>query len=156
MYNPRWFELDIDWTDQLIFILGVLNITFTSLVVSIFFIKKAPLLLRDMWYDWYYAELNNKLLKLAWFFYTLVKSISTCLMDFDFVFYSLYIVFCVFGLKFHPFFFSWGLLVDFLRIKILKNVIKAVWIPRESLSLTFLLFILIEYYFTLIAYVDLY
>jgi len=79
-----------------------------------------------------------------------------CLSDFEFLYYSGYIVFCIFGITFHPFFFSWGLLVDFLRIKFLKNVVKAVWIPRESLSLTFILFVLIEYYFTMIAYITLF
>ena len=108
-----------------------------------------------MWYDWYYGDIGNKLIKFAWFFYTLIKSVYACLMDFDFIFYTCYILFCVFGLIFHPFFFGWGLLVDFLRIKFLKNVVKAIWIPRESLSLTFLLFVLIEYYFTIIAYVEL-
>jgi len=148
--------LDITWTDQLMFILGILNIVFSCMVISIFFINKAPLLLRDMWYDWYYGDVNNKLLKFAWFFFTLIKSIYSCLLDFEFVFYSLYIVFCVFGLKFHPFFFAWGLLVEFLRFKILKNVIKAVTIPREALMLTFVLFILVEYYFTLYAYISLF
>ena len=128
---------------------------FSSIVVSIFCIKKAPLLLRDMWYDWYYGDIGNKLIKFAWFFYTVIKSVYVCIMDFDFVFYTCYILFCVLGLFLHPFFFGWGLLVDFLRIKLLKNVIKAAWIPRESLSLTFLLFLLVEYYFTLIAFVEL-
>ena len=74
-------------------------------------------------------------------------------MDFEFVFYTTYIIFCILGLAIHPFFVSYGLICDFLRIKILKNVVKAVWIPRESLTLTFLVFILVEYYFSIVAYI---
>ena len=63
--------------------------------------------------------------------------------------------FLVIGLTIHPFFF--GLLTfDFLRIKFLTNVVKAVWIPRHVLALTFIVFLLVLYYFTVIAYMLLY
>lgn len=75
--------------------------------------------------------------------------------DFDFVYYSLYMGFCVIGLVIHPFFFGF-LTVDFLRFKILKNVVKAVWEPRVDMALTFMIFLLLEYYFTLIGYLVLY
>lgn len=75
--------------------------------------------------------------------------------DFDFVYYTLYMSFCVIGLVVHPFFFGF-LTVDFLRFKILKNVVKAVWEPRVDMGLTFMIFLLIEYYFTLIGYLILY
>ena len=43
--------------------------------------------------------------------------------------------------------------MDFLRIKLLKNVVKAVWIPRVELILTLIVFVLIQYYFTVAGYI---
>ena len=67
----------------------------------------------------------------------------------------LYILFAIGGLVIHPFLFCFQL-TDFLRIDLLKNVVKAVWIPRKQLLLTFLVFILEEYYFSLLSYIFLY
>lgn len=71
--------------------------------------------------------------------------------DFDFVYYILYILFAIGGLAIHPFLFAFQL-TDFLRIGLLKNVVKAVWIPKKQLFLTFVVFILQEYYFGLLSY----
>lgn len=76
-------------------------------------------------------------------------------MDFDFVYYLGYMTLLVVGLILHPFFFG-ILTLDFLRTPFLKNVVTAVWHPRHILALTFLVFLLIEYYFSLISYIWLY
>ena len=74
--NPHWFESDnFDWTKQLIFIITLLNVILSSIVVSIFFIKRAPLILNDMWIQWYNSDVGNKIIKVMWFFVTLVKSV---------------------------------------------------------------------------------
>ena len=47
------------------------------------------------------------------------------------------------GLIVHPFFFAFHL-SDFLRISLLKNVIKAIYIPREQLILTYMVFFILK------------
>lgn len=108
-----------------------------------------------MWVEWYNANYGSSLLKLGFFIFNIIKSVYAILNDFDFVYYAFYMIFCVLGLMVHPFYFG-CLTVDFLRIKFLKNVVKAVWIPRDSLGLTFLVFLMAEYYFTIIGYIYFY
>ena len=83
--------------------------------------------------------------------YYLIYSFYLCLTDFDLMYYVLYIAFALLGLLLHPFFFAFHL-SNFLRIGVLTSVVKAIWIPRKQLFLTFVFFILIEYYFTIIGY----
>lgn len=61
-------------------------------------------------------------------------------------------VFVIVAIIIHPFYYGF-LTMDFLRIKLLKAVVKAVYIPRIELMLTFLVFVLIEYYFTILGYI---
>lgn len=57
----------------------------------------------------------------------------------------------ILGLVVHPFIFVF-LLSDFLRIATLKIVVKAIWISKGPMGLSFLVFLLLEYYFTIIDY----
>ncbi|EGR31182.1 MIR domain protein [Ichthyophthirius multifiliis] len=153
--DPRLFQVDrFDWTLNLIQAFGLTNLVFSSLVIVLFFVKKAPLLLEDMWRNWY-SKNQGLTQKLIYIIPLLLQSLKTCLTDFDFVYYTCYISFCIIGLAVHPFFFGF-LIVDFMRIKLLKNVVKAVYIPRVDLALTFMVFVLIQYYFTIISYILLY
>ena len=74
-----------------------------------------------------------------------------CLVDLDFAYYMGYIACIVLGIIIHPFIFVF-LLSDFLRIETLSIVIKAIWITKGPMGLTFMVFILTEYYFTIISY----
>lgn len=58
----------------------------------------------------------------------------------------------ILGLVVHPFLFVF-LLVDFLRIQTMKIVVKAIWISKEPMFLTFLVFFLVEYYYTILVYI---
>ena len=60
--------------------------------------------------------------------------------------------FLIIGLIIHPF-FNGLLILDFTRHKELKNVVKAVWKPKNILALSFMVFVLIEYYFAVVGYV---
>jgi len=54
LYDPRLFFLaEFTWTTELIRILGIINLTFASLVVGLFCMKRAPLLLKDIWIEWF-------------------------------------------------------------------------------------------------------
>lgn len=156
-YEPRFF-LDPSLNDTLIviYVIGISNIVFSGLVVLFFLMKRAPLILeeKDVWSGFQEMKINRfkkLLIAIVKSFYCLYLFAS----DFDFVYYSAYISFSIAGLVVHPFLFCFHL-IDFLRIDLLKNVIKSIWIPRKQLLLTFLILILEEYYFSLLSYIFFY
>jgi hypothetical protein len=131
--------------------MGIVNLCFSSLVVTFFFLKRAPLLLKDIWIEFWSADVRWYA-KVVMLIKTIVQSLVICCTDFEFVYYSFFMACLVLGLIVHPFLFVF-LLVDFLRISTLKIVVKAIWISKGSMFLTFLVFLLVEYYFTIIAYI---
>lgn len=156
LYRPQLFELTVEKTLVLFSILGILNLVFSGLAVLLFFMKRGPLLAGKIWTD-LALKFKHKDKSLSFFrkgfLYNqaVMRSFWACLSDFKLLFYILYIALLICGLSVHPFFYAFHL-TDFLRISILKNVIKAIWNPRSQLLLTLLFFALVEYYFTLIAY----
>lgn len=46
--------------------------------------------------------------------------------------------------------------MDFLKLDQLKTVVQAMWQPKIELGLTFLLMIIIQYYFTILGWVIFY
>lgn len=83
----------------------------------------------------------------------MMKSFINCLFNFEFIYYMIYMIMNVSSLAIHPFLFSFNL-SDFLNIDILKSMLQAIWIPKKQLLLTFMVFLLVEYYFTISAYLS--
>lgn len=131
--------------------MGLVNLVFSSLVVTFFFLKRAPLLVQNLWIDFSKAN-QSFLVTIFLFIKTVIRSLLICCTDFDFVYYSFFITCIVLGLVVHPFLFVF-LLVDFLRIQTMKIVVKAIWISKGPMFLSFLVFILIEYYFTILSFI---
>jgi len=54
------------FTPEMIITLGLINLSFSSVVLFFFFVKKAPLLLHDIWVEWYELDqgLVNKFIML--------------------------------------------------------------------------------------------
>lgn len=121
-------------------------------------LKRAPILSKSIW-DGYLEECEQK--KYGWFkrswnfIITVVKCFLKCLLDFEYMYQTLYLLFSIFGLVSSYVFFIFHL-SDFMRIDVLKGVVSAIYIRRTSLMLTFLLFLLFQYYFTLIGYLAFY
>lgn len=148
--DPHLFMIDdFDGTNRLIKAVGITNIVLSSLVVFLFFLRRAPLLYEPIWKG--FSEIPWGFSKVIKMIVNLIMTLISWLTDFDFAYYAAYIIFALMGLIVHPFFFVFHL-SDVLRIELLKNVVKAVWRPRIPLLLTLLVFLLIEYYFTLIGY----
>ncbi|KRX02872.1 hypothetical protein PPERSA_04075 [Pseudocohnilembus persalinus] len=149
--NPKLFwNENNDWTIKLINTLGIFNLIFSGIVVSIFFLRKAPLLLKDMWVEWWTNQ-TTKFRKFLWFVFNVFRSMYICLNNFDFVYYMVYIVIIVLGLLVHPFFFG-ILTLDMLRSRTLKSVVQAIWYPIDTMGLTFLLFLIVTYWFSIFIY----
>ena len=74
------------------------------------------------------------------------------MQNIDVIYYLSYGSLAFLGVMIHPFFFAFHLTEILIRYPTLKNVVKAVWEPRQSLILTLLLMIIMVYSFTLFAY----
>jgi inositol 1,4,5-triphosphate receptor type 1 len=61
------------------------------------------------------------------------------------------LVFTYLGYKIHKFFYSFMLIEVVIRVRLLNNVIQAIYHPRIQIIVTLILFLLFIYYFTLIA-----
>ena len=152
LHEPHlFFNKDIENTHYLITTIGVVNLVFSSLVVGFTLIKRGPILIEKVWRGFNKTKMNviKRFIK---FLVNIILSIYFCFTDFLFSYYVLFIAVAILGLTIHPFFFVIQL-YDVVRIEVLTNVIKSVWIPKLSLFLTFLVFLMFQYYFTLIGYI---
>lgn len=74
------------------------------------------------------------------------------LLNIDMIYYLAYGVLAFIATLVHPFFFAFHLSEVVLRYPTLRNIIKSFWEPKVALGLTFILVLLMNYYFTLVAY----
>lgn len=149
LWRPSLFGLEYELTFRILNILGATNLAFSSLVVLIFFFKKSPIITIKVWNV--QNKSKNYLMRFLSFIINIFLSLRICLTDFSFLYYMFYIAFLILGLAYHPFFYAFHL-CDFLRISILKNVLKAIWNPKKQILLTLVVLMLVEYYFSLISY----
>lgn len=74
------------------------------------------------------------------------------LLNIDMIYYLSYGVLAFIATLVHPFFFAFHLSEVVLRYPTLRNIIKSFWEPKVALGLTFVLVLLMNYYFSLVAY----
>ena len=119
-------------------------------VVMFFLLKRGPLVFREAWKDKIKATgLISHFIALLT---KLLKTVFTILKSPEILYYLAYGVLAVIGTVVHPFFFAFHLTEILFRYPTLKNVIKAVWEPRKSLGLTFILYLILNYIFSLFAF----
>lgn len=124
---------------------------FLAIVLMFFLLKRAPLLIEDTWKGFFQTDMScfkRFILGIV----KLGKSLVKLLTDFDIIYNLGYMALVVLGRIIHPFLFAVSL-SDFLRSGDLKNVVKAIYNPRVELTLSFILFLVLEYYFTLVVYI---
>jgi hypothetical protein len=73
------------------------------------------------------------------------------LINFQFIYYALYIIFIILGYFQHPFFYAFSLLELVNRVEVMLSVLKAMYIPGRYILINLLMFIILEYFFSLIA-----
>ncbi len=76
--------------------------------------------------------------------------------DFYLLYYIGYLVFSFCGYFVHPFFYCYHMVDIIIRNPYLKNVLMALYRPRYELLNTLILFLCMEYIFTIISYVNLF
>ena len=74
------------------------------------------------------------------------------ILDTDFLYNSLYLLMALLGNFIDPFFFSFHLLEVIRRSSTLINVINAFWYPKKQIIVTLILFIMVEYVFTIFVF----
>ena len=82
----------------------------------------------------------------------IIKFFKMIVFNFEVLYYLLYMTCSILGLYISEFFFAFLLTELVLRIKTLKNILMAIKKPFKELILTFLLWLILIYIFTLIAY----
>ena len=85
------------------------------------------------------------------FYEIILKTIIKCILNFRSFYYILSICFIILGLKVHPFFNCITLLEFVNRIQLMQTVLKAMYKPLKNILITLLMFIIIEYFFSLLA-----
>jgi hypothetical protein len=81
-----------------------------------------------------------------------IKSFIELLLDFDILYYLIYIIALAVGLLIHPFYFAFHLM-DFLKLEQLKSVVQAIWHPKIEILLSIMLLLIMEYYFSILGFV---
>ena len=137
-----------------IFVLGICLTFLASLVWVLMTLKRGPIICKYILRD--YARVKKDepkgfFIQFLRFVKLCVLYLLKCLTDFDYLYQTVYIVCSVLGLVFTYIFYMFHM-SDLLRIDLLNNVVSAIWIRRVPLLLTFLLYLLFQYYFTLIGY----
>ena len=126
-------------------------IIFIDYIVRIFFVQKAILELK-------YKIKNLKEEKKAedwsikdYIFKIILKTIIGCIINFKCLYYILSIIFIILGIFVHPFFNCITLLEFVNRIQLMQTVLKAMYKPIKNILITLLMFIILEYLFSLFA-----
>ena len=84
------------------------------------------------------------------------KFVFDLLQQAKILFYMAYAALAFMGLFVHPFFFTFHLTEVMIRYPALKNVLRAVYDPRQQLLLTFCLFMLLCYIWAILGYMFFY
>ena len=131
---------------------GIVHCTFSCLIFIYFIVKKVPLIIKTQIREIKDMKDKVQLTKFRKF----SKIFTQVIMKVDVIYQFGFFIFSIMGLAWHPFFFSIHLLDILYRVPSLQSVIMAVVLPWRSLVLIFFLIVIINYLFSIWAYVDYY
>lgn len=152
VYEPSFLgRLDVNSTKRIFDSLGVFMFVCTMFVVTFFFFKKAPLIFFESWKD--NCDKKTITMRSLNFLYKITKCLAYLFCNFELIYYLVYATLALVGSFYNEFFFAFHLTEIFIRY---PYVIKAIWEPKKELFLTLILFLLFEYFFTVIGYVSFY
>jgi hypothetical protein len=133
--------------DSMINILGLIQVALASLIVIEFFFRKIPPLFKQIKEELEPVGQSGKRK-----FLFIKEFLAGTVFNSQVLYYVGYLVFAILGYTMNQFFFAFLLLEVFSRFKTLRNVIMSISGPIKELSLTFILWIILIYYFSLLAY----
>ena len=124
-------------------------ILFVDYVVRIFSVEQAKIKLKyrikNLREAKEYKKQKNYILLIV------LEIIYKFIFNFRSLYYILSILFVCFGLAIHPFFYCITLLEFVNRIQLMQTVLKAMYKPLGSILITLLMFLILEYLFSLFA-----
>ena len=87
----------------------------------------------------------------CWEYFKIIIRAIINQIDFQLIYYALYIFFILLGLLNHPFFYAFSLLELVNRVEVMLSVLKAMYVPGRYILINLLMFIILEYLFSLFA-----
>ncbi len=72
--------------------------------------------------------------------------------DLSFIYSTAYMILAFVGFFVHHFYYSYHLVAIFARSPEMRNIMRAIWKSGKESLLILLMFVIIEYFFTIIAY----
>lgn len=149
---------------NLLLILQIVQISLSIIVWFFFISKRSPLLIKKAndyieileqvnqsqpeHFNRGKPSFKDKIKKTTNNFFIYIKFLA---LDYLLIYYLIYTTLAIFGM-FHPIFIAILLLDVFIRYPLLLYVVKSLWRPKYQILLTLILFLIGQYYFTLIAY----
>jgi len=158
--NPRFFLKEkATGTLTVLHILSAVMLGASLIVVIFFMLKKMPLIITKVWSNEESSSESSARKKRKGIVMRTLNFASKIALTFirllatpKILYYILYGAFAVLGTVVHPFFLTFHLTEVLIRYPTLQDVVRSFWEPKKALGLTFVLFVILEYFFTLIAY----
>ncbi|EGR27735.1 MIR domain protein [Ichthyophthirius multifiliis] len=149
-------EYNSQKTQSIIIGLGLAMTCCSMFVVSFFLIKNLPLLIKRAWSkdkkNKLVPEMPPLIIRFILWIYKLAIVLIDLLQEIEIIYYISYGAFSIIGTFYHPFFFTFHLTEILIRFPTLKSVIMAVWGPKKQLALTYMLYLIFVWFFSLIAF----
>ena len=92
-----------------------------------------------------------KVSKFSYLYHIAFPTIGRCLLNFQTIYYIISLFCLSLGIAFHPFFNSIILLEFVNRIPVMQAILKAMYRPAKNILITLLMFIILEYFFSIFA-----
>ena len=151
LYNKTYSS---NFVIELLKVLGSLElnlqtIIFIDYIVRIFFVEQSKIKLKYRIKD---LKKGNKKFKIRSYLIPIIfEVIFHSFFNFRSLYYILSILFIFLGLTIHPFFYCIILLEFVNRIQLMQTVLRAMYEPIANILITLLMFIILEYLFSLFA-----
>jgi hypothetical protein len=148
-YTDRriYFNMNQIDFDNMINIFALIQVSLAAVIVLEFFFRKIPPLFKQIKEE--LEPINNSGRRRLLF---IKEFLAGTAFNSEVLYFVGYLVFAILGYTTNQFFFAFLLLEVFSRFKTLRNVIMSIRGPIKELSLTFILWVILIYYFSLLAY----
>ena len=92
-----------------------------------------------------------KVSKYTYVLHIAIPTIFRCIFNFQTIYYIISLLCLSLGIAFHPF-FNCIILLEFVnRIPVMQDILKAMYRPAKNILITLLMFIILEYFFSIFA-----
>jgi hypothetical protein len=94
---------------------------------------------------------NLKFSKLGYIYHIIIPTFFRCIFNFKTLYYLISLTMLIASCVVHPFFNCVILLELVNRVQVMQNILKAMYRPSKNILIILLMFIILEYFFSIIA-----